>query len=183
MNDTKRLRFRAWTQEDAQELYQYAKDPDVGPIAGWPVHTSVENSREIIRKVLSAQGTYAVILKETGLPIGSIGVMKNTNTTSGEHEVEIGYWLGKPYWGQGLMPEAVTECLRYCFEELECTKVWCAYYDGNEKSRRVQEKCGFHHHHIERDAAVPLLGETRTDYIQVMTRQQWEQQEQRASDK
>lgn len=179
MKDTQRLHFRPWTPEDAEELYQYAKDPDVGPSAGWPPHTSVENSREIIRDVLSAKGTYAVVLKQTGLPIGSIGILRNANIPTKEREVEIGYWLGKPYWGQGLIPEAVAECLRYCFEELDCTKVWCAYYEGNEKSRRVQEKCGFLLHHIERGAQVPLLGEIRTDYVQVLTRQQWEQKVQK----
>lgn len=46
--------------DDAESLYKYAKDPLVGPIAGWPVHTSVDNSKEIIKTVLSADETYAV---------------------------------------------------------------------------------------------------------------------------
>ena len=77
--ETERLILRPWCEEDAEELYKYAKDPDVGPMAGWPVHTSVDNSRDIIKNVLSAEGTFAVVLKETGLPVGSIGIMKNTN--------------------------------------------------------------------------------------------------------
>ena len=52
--EMKRLILRPWTEADAESLYEYAKDPRVGPIAGWPVHTSVENSREIIKNVLSA---------------------------------------------------------------------------------------------------------------------------------
>lgn len=60
-----------------------------------------------------------------------------------EHEAEIGYWIGVPFWGQGLIPEAVRALLARCFEELGCEAVWCGYYDGNDKSRRVQEKCGF----------------------------------------
>ena len=63
--------------EDAKELYQYASDPEVGPPAGWPPHTSVKNSREIIRTVLSAPDTFAVCLKENGKPIGSIGFHRN----------------------------------------------------------------------------------------------------------
>ena len=47
---TKRLILRPWDETDAESLYKYAKDPSIGPIAGWPVHTSVENSLEIIRK-------------------------------------------------------------------------------------------------------------------------------------
>lgn len=60
---TDRLLLRPWTEADAEDLYRYAKDPQVGPAAGWPVHTSVENSREIIKNVLLEPGTYAVCLK------------------------------------------------------------------------------------------------------------------------
>ena len=62
--NTDRLILRPWADADAESLYEYAKDDRVGPIAGWPPHTSVENSREIIQTVLSAPGTYAVCLKE-----------------------------------------------------------------------------------------------------------------------
>ena len=60
--ETERLILRPWKEDDAESLYKYAKDPKVGPIAGWPVHTSVENSREIIKSVLAADETYAVCL-------------------------------------------------------------------------------------------------------------------------
>ena len=65
---TKRLILRPWSENDAEELYKYASDPEVGSPAGWPPHTSVENSREIIRTVLSAPEIYAVCLKEYGKP-------------------------------------------------------------------------------------------------------------------
>lgn len=64
--ETERLILRPWEETDAESLYEYAKDDRIGPIAGWPVHTSVENSREIIKTVLSAPETYAVCLKEIG---------------------------------------------------------------------------------------------------------------------
>lgn len=67
---TERLVLRPWQESDAESLYEYAQDPQVGPIAGWPVHTSVENSREIIREVLSVEETYAVCLKENGRIFG-----------------------------------------------------------------------------------------------------------------
>ena len=57
---TRRLLLRPFQESDAADLYEYAKDPRVGPIAGWPVHTSVENSREIIRTVFAAPNTFAV---------------------------------------------------------------------------------------------------------------------------
>ena len=72
---TERLILRPWKDEDAESLFEYAKDPKVGPIAGWPVHTSVENSLDIIRNVLSAPETYAICLKSDNKAIGSVGLM------------------------------------------------------------------------------------------------------------
>mgnify|MGYP002508857480 FL=1 len=146
---TERLLLRPWKETDAESLYKYAKDPRVGPIAGWPVHTSVENSREIIREVLSAEETYAVCLKEDGKAIGSIGLMIGaaSNLNLPDTEGEIGYWIGVPFWRQGLIPEAVRELLRYGFKDLGLDKIWCGYFEGNIKSKRVQEKCGFTYHH------------------------------------
>ena len=140
--ETSRLILRPWRPEDAPALYQLAKDPRVGPAAGWPPHTSVENSRELIEGVLSAPYTFAVVLRETGGPVGSIGLLfgEGSNLPLKEGEAEIGYWLGVPYWGQGLIPEAVRELLRHGFEELGLERVWCGSFEGNDKSRRVQEK-------------------------------------------
>lgn len=72
---TERLILRPWAEADAEDLYRYAKDDRVGPIAGWPPHSSVDDSAEIIRTVFSAPETYAVCLKEDNRAIGSIGLM------------------------------------------------------------------------------------------------------------
>ena len=175
--ETKRLILRGWQENDATSLYKYAQNPNIGPIAGWQPHTSIENSCEIIKNVLSVAETYAVVLKQTGEPIGSIGLMMskseiNTNEMA-EGEAEIGYWIGEPFWGQGLIPEAVCELLRYAFENLELTAVWCGYYDGNEKSRRVQEKCGFIYHHTEYNKPVTLMNEVRTSHYTKFLRTNW----------
>ena len=172
--ETKRLILRPWTLEDAEELYRYAKDPEVGPAAGWEPHTSVENSREIIRTVLSAPGTFAVILKETGLPVGSTGYFQTKALGSETGEMELGYWIGKPYWGMGYIPEAARELIRYCFTELHCPRVWCSYFDGNEKSKRCMEKCGFTYHHTEKDLAWEVTGEIKTAHFECLTREAWE---------
>lgn len=177
MLETKRLYLRPWQEEDATYLYEYAKDPDIGYPAGFPAHTSVENSREVIRTVLSAPQTYALCLKD-GHPIGSIGLKLkgHTDMTDREDECELGYWIGKPFWGQGLMPEAAEELLRYAFETLNMNAVWCGYYDGNEKSARVQQKLGFVYHHTTENLEVALLGETRTGHTSLLTREQWEKE-------
>ena len=158
--ETERLILRPWREDDAEELYKYASDREVGPPAGWPPHTSVENSLEIIRTVLSAPETYAVCLKESGKPIGSIGFHRN-DLAEANDEYELGYWIGKPFWGQGLIPEASREMLRYAFEDLGMNRIWCGYYDGNEKSRRVQEKLGFVYQRKTEGIEVSLLGGPR----------------------
>ena len=169
---TPRLTLRPWRESDAKTLYKYAKDPAIGPIAGWPPHTSVEDSLNIIRTVFAAPETYAVVLKETGEPVGSIGIMFRDGLHSAEMhtgEAEIGYWIGVPYWGQGLIPEAVRYLLKRCFEDLGMTAVWCGYYDGNVKSQRVMEKCGFRFHHTEEGKTSPL-GDVRTEHFMRMTK-------------
>ena len=172
---TKRLLLRPWEESDAESLYKYAKSEEVGPIAGWPPHTSVENSREIIKNALSASETYAVILKETNEPIGCIALMigVNSNLEISNQEGEIGYWIGVPYWGQGLIPEAVMELLRYGFEELHLTKIWSGYFEGNEKSKRVQEKCGFIYHHMNKNRVWKPMNDIRTEYVTYQTKEMW----------
>ena len=169
--ETERLILRPWEEADAEECYQYAKDPRVGPIAGWPVHTSVENSRQVIREILMVPENYAIVLKETGAPVGSIGLKKN-GLAKKEDEAELSYWLGVPYWGRGLVPEASRELLRHAFEDLKLARVWCGYYDGNEKSRRVQEKLGFRYQWTA-DTPVPQMGGTRKGHANLLTRGEW----------
>ena len=173
--ETERLILRPWEDGDAADLYEYAKDPDVGPIAGWPVHTSVEDSLGIIRDVLGKPETYAICLKEDGRAIGSIGLHLNgsTDMTDRDDECELGYWIGKPFWGRGIVPEAVREILRHAFEDLGMRCVWAGYYDGNDKSRRVQEKCGFRYQWTTDEVDVPLMHEVRKGHVCKLTKEEW----------
>lgn len=171
--ETERLILRPWDEADAEECYKHAKDPRVGPIAGWREHTDVENSRQVIRDVLMAPEIYAIVLKETGLPVGSIGLHHN-DLAEKDDEAELGYWLAVPYWGRELAPEAARELLRHAFEDLRLARVWCCYYDGNEKSKRVQEKLGFKYQWTNESVPVPVLGETRIGHVNLMTREEWE---------
>lgn len=94
---TERLILRPWQETDAENLYEYAKNPAVGPIAGWQVHTSVENSLDIINNVLSSDETYAVCLKTDNLAIGSISLFSpaQSHTKATDTEIEIGFWINE----------------------------------------------------------------------------------------
>lgn len=168
--ETRRLILRPWTEDDAESLYEYAKDARVGPSAGWAVHTSVGNSREIIATVLGVEGTFAITVKGDGKAVGSIGVFKSP--VCGENELELGYWIGVPFWGNGYVPEASGTLLDWCFRVKGCPRMWCSRYDGNHKSRRVMEKCGFHSQ-FSGEEDVPVLGERRIVHYYSLDRDEW----------
>ena len=99
MLETERLILRRWEESDAESLFQYAKDPDVGPIAGWPPHQSVEESLDVIRNVFNGQEAYAICLKTDNKAIGvcvdtcsTLGICAERNAifnmlTNGEQEI------------------------------------------------------------------------------------------------
>lgn len=173
--ETERLILRPWRISDATDLYKYAKDERVGPIAGWPPHKSVEESENIIKTIFSQKGVFAVTLKDDDTAIGCIGLITGTNSNFPlpDNEGEISYWIGVPYWGQGLIPEAMRAIIRYGFEELNLTTLWCGYFDGNEKSKRAQEKCGFKHHHTCKEQYYPLTDDRRIEHVSRLTRSEW----------
>ena len=174
--NTESLILRHWEDSDAWELYKYASNPDVGPIAGWPAHRNIDESRDVIKNVLNGKEAYAICLKEDGKAIGAIELKLNgyTDMTDRDDECELGFWLGKPFWGQGIIQKAVREMLRHAFEDIGMQKVWCGYYDGNIKSKRVQEKVGFKYQWKLDDVDVPLMHEKRTEHISLLTKEDWE---------
>lgn len=173
--ETDRLILRPWRETDAEDLYHYAKDDRIGPIAGWPPHQSVEESAEIIRSVFMREGVFAVTRKEDDTAIGLIGLVRGalSNFPISEDEAEISYWIGVPFWGRGYIPEAIRELSRFGFEKWGLTAIWCGYYEQNEKSKRAQEKCGFRFHHIEKDKIFSLINEKRTEHVCRLTKEEW----------
>lgn len=175
--ETDRLLLRKWTDADAESLFEYAKCPDVGPIAGWPPHNSVHESLDVILNVLSGQECYAICEKDSERAIGAIELMLNGHTvrTRRDDECELGYWLGKPFWGRGYITEAAKEIIRHGFEDIGMNTIWSGYYDGNQKSKRVQEKVGFIYHHTCENVPVPLMNEVRTEHINILTKEHWKE--------
>ncbi len=173
--ETERLLLRKWKGSDADSLFEYAKDPEVGPIAGWPPHKNIVESREVIANVFNAEECYAICEKENNIAIGAVELKLkgHTDMTKRDDECELGFWLGKPFWGRGYMPEAAKKLLERGFEELGMTTIWCGYYDGNQKSKRVQEKLGFAYHHTCKEVPVPLMKEVRIGHTNIMTKEQW----------
>lgn len=146
--ETKRLILRAFTLSDLDDFYEYASVQGVGERAGWAHHKSKQESQEILKSFIAEDKTFAICLKKDGKVIGSLGVEKygleeKLTEFNGYLGREIGYVLAKPYWGNGIMTEAVTSVIDYLFNEFGLDFLICGYYDFNAQSKRVQEKCGF----------------------------------------
>ena len=139
MLETKRLILRRWNEDDAEDLYRYASDPDVGPIAGWPAHRSIEEIRDVIKNVFDGREAYAICLKEDRKAIGAIELKLNghTDMTDRDDECELGYWLGKPFWGQGIVPEAAGRCFGMPLRISGCRK------SGADIMRAMPSRNGF----------------------------------------
>ncbi|MDO4476253.1 MAG: GNAT family N-acetyltransferase [Lachnospiraceae bacterium] len=177
--ETQRLILRPWkhNKSDARECYRYAKDHRVGPAAGWPVHKDPADSLRIIGEVLSTPGLWAMVLKETGKPVGTVGLTFGSTGRKwlGTAEVELGYWLGVPYWGQGLAREASEEMLRLAFGEMGMDTVWAAYYEENQRSKYLQERLGFVYSHCEEETYVEALHEKRREHFMKLTKERWKE--------
>ena len=143
--ETDRLILRPWSEDDAGTLFKYASDPEVGPRAGWPPHRSVEESLEVIRSFFSNDHTWAIELKGTGEVIGCVGYLppSDSNLSIAEDQAEVGYWIARPYWGQGLCTEALQAVVDHCIKEKGFSALWGDYFPDNPASGRVMVKCGF----------------------------------------
>ena len=144
--ETDRLILRAWEKSDLHDFYEYARGEGVGEKAGWNHHQSIGESQRILDSFIRNKKTFALVLKENGKVIGSLGLEPRDEDAGLTEELqgrEVGYVLSKDYWGRGLMPEAVQAVIRYCFDVPNYDYLTCGHFDHNDRSRRVVEKCGF----------------------------------------
>ncbi|MCR5034427.1 MAG: GNAT family N-acetyltransferase [Clostridia bacterium] len=140
--ETDRLILRMWTRKDAPALFAYASNPDVGPNAGWKPHANVGESRMIIDQLFRRNMTWAIVEKETGDIVGSIGFEEDKYRPN-INSKEMGYSLAKDRWGRGYMTEAAKRLIRYGFDDLKLVVLMIRTSETNRRSQRVIEKCGF----------------------------------------
>ncbi len=143
--ETDSLILRALKHDGQDDYSTYASVPGVGEMAGWPHHKDIAVSQSILDLFIQEKKTFALVLKETGNVIGSLG-LEGMDPDPHEKDLlgrEVGYVLSKEYWGRGLMPEAVNAVARYCFDTLWYDYLTCCHFRKNVQSKRVIEKCGF----------------------------------------
>lgn len=127
-----------------KQPFSLARDPRVGPAAGWPAHESPAQSLDIIRTILHGSEQYAVTLRKNGVLIGAIGLKTRATCPylQADNDYAAGYWVGVPYWGQGFAPEALARLIEHAREDLGARAIWADHFLSNTRSHRVMEKCG-----------------------------------------
>ncbi len=141
--ETERLVLRQMTFDDAAAVFAYASDPEVASLTTWESHATIDDSREFLERVMSWYadgfgGPWGIVLKADDRLIGTCGLA----ITPQHVRAELGYAIGRPWWGQGLMTEAVLEVIRFGFEELGLNRIEARCVPPNIGSARVMEKAG-----------------------------------------
>ena len=159
--------------EDLEDFYEYARVDGVGQMAGWLPHESKETSKMILDDFIKRKKTFAI--EYEGKTIGSIGIEEYSEEKLPElaqkRGREIGFVLSKDYWGLGLMPEAVKEVIRYLFEDVDLEVLICGHFIRNQRSAKVQQKCGFQ---FIKETQVKTICNTVEDmYLNILWKQDW----------
>ena len=143
--ETPRLILRRFTLEDAPAMYRHwANDPEVTKYLTWPTHPSVQVSEAVLQSWVSCYVNpdyyqWAIVLKDMGEPIGSMAVVKQDDKVG---KAEIGYCIGRSWWGQGIMTEAFQAVIDYLFGEVGVQRIEAGHDPNNPASGAVQRKCG-----------------------------------------
>lgn len=141
---TPRLVLRPPLASDAKDFFVYASDPKVARFVLWDAHQNISQSRRALSALLAASReeglhTLAIALKDGGRMVGTIGLVHRDRENQG---AEVGFSLAQDCWGQGLMSEALSAYLGFCFMELKLQRVEALHDSLNPASGRVMEKCG-----------------------------------------
>jgi ribosomal-protein-alanine N-acetyltransferase len=138
---TERLVLRPLAASDAEDVYEYASNPDVTRFVRFETHASKDATRAYLEKTTREKPyVWGITLREGGKLIGSCGFVE----ISSEHRrAELGYVVNPKFRGQGFVPEAVRAVVRFGFEHLNFNRIQAITDPANKASIRVLEKCGF----------------------------------------
>jgi ribosomal-protein-alanine N-acetyltransferase len=171
---TERLLLRRMRLDDAADMFAYACDPQVTRTLSWDTHLSIDDSLAFLRQVVAGyergeQSSWGIEHRADRRFIGTIGLM---TPQQGGYVSEVGYALARPYWGQGLMTEALRAVIDFGFRHMELRRIEAICRVDNIGSYRVMEKAGMQFEGILRDAryskgrmdTVRLYAILRSDY-------------------
>ncbi len=135
--------IRDWASEDAAALARYANNRE---IARWlrdrfPSPYTAADAQAFLAVVSRQDPRTVFAIATQGETIGGVGLKFGDDVH--RFTAELGYWLGEPFWGRGIMTEAVRRFVPWAFEHLEVHRIYAAAFAENDASIRVLEKAGF----------------------------------------
>lgn len=154
---TSRLILRQFQPEDANEMFRnWASDAEVTKFLTWPAHKDVEITKEVLNDWIPRYSdpafyNWAIYLKEAGEVVGNISVVHLDEKIQA---AEIGYCMGRAWWGKEIMPEALTAVIEYLINEVELNRVAACHDSNNPKSGRVMQKAGMQKEGVLRAAGI-----------------------------
>lgn len=172
--ETERLRLRPFTLDDEAEVFALVSHPEVARFVRFEAHRTPAETRAFLQ---SAQQHYhrsdpfswAIVRREDERVIGSCGFVSQ----AGERQsAEIGYWLGKPYWGKGYAAEAARALVRFGFEQMNLERVEAKCFVENRAGQRVIEKLGMRFEGTDRSEMIK--GEYPELRLYAVARQDWD---------
>ncbi len=145
--ETDRLILCTWEITDLDDFFEYASVEGVGEKAGWEHHKSKDKSLEILKMFIEEKKVFAIVLKENQKVIGSIGIEELSEELDKDLDNllgrELGYVLNKDYWNKGIMKEAISKVVDYCFNTLKLNFLMASYFNHNIASKKVLENLNF----------------------------------------
>lgn len=168
--ETDRLLLRALHRWDAEALFRYAKDPMVGPAAGWAPHRNLRDSRAAIRAMRATGRVLGVVKKETGELIGTIGLRRDDHRPV-IHCAALGYSFAPKEWGKGYATEACRAILGYAFGEMLLPFCSAVCLPENKASIALLTRLGFSYDGVLRHGYLSYDGTVRDILIFSLTRE------------
>ena len=142
--ETKRLILRRMTMKDAQDIFEYSKDPEVARHVLWDAQKDLSEAKEYCRFMMrryrqDQPSSWGIIHKASGRLVGTIGYMEYREDHG---SVEVGYSLARSLWNGGYMTEALSRVIAHTFETMDINRIEAQHELTNPSSGRVMEKCG-----------------------------------------
>ena len=146
--------LRPLVAADAESLARHANDHDVWKNLRdrFPHPYTVADARDYIEHVASraVQTSFGIVVGDEA--VGSISLMLGDDIA--RRSAEVGYWIGRAFWGRGIMPEALRATTRYAFDTLGLVRVFAVPFATTTRSARVLEKAGYVQEGVMRRSAV-----------------------------
>jgi len=140
----KRCTIREWRLDDAESLAKHANNRRVWLMLRdrFPHPYTIEDAKNFLERATAKdEGEKFYCIEIDGSAVGGIGFKPGEDVY--RHTAEFGYWLAEEFWGKGIMTEAVTAFVNYCFEDFPLNRIFASAYANNPASARVLEKAGF----------------------------------------